>query len=1062
MLRNQTWALRTAALSGLLGVAFIICLGGTVHSGIGTLIAGLAMAALTLCAITGFLFSFGPEQIISISDDLRIQECVSDRHPYMDWIAGSIIFLIGALACSSWFEAGKAIAGGDVPPPNGLAWVNHLFDPWVWSGITLGGPNQLSTQLPWAGAAEIVHLLGGSASQAQQFWITTLFAGTALCTYLLLRLLRLVWWAAGIGALAFAFNPYVLSEVGFNTVFLAGMLSLTLLAIIILATGLGSISGRTGGLLLVASSPLIGYVYNNPPLILLIVAVMLSGILAAAIIDGKAAFRRLARTGIWAVPLLFLTSAYWVIPALIATGNAATASLSHTSSWTWTESRATLGNAFWLNTAWGWAYTEYFPFAPLYSLSPLIVLRYLLPAGAFAALPLALLPEKRRRRRMVLLTGFIALFALLFSTGTRFPGSAIFLPLYHLPLGWLLREPGRFLMAAALAYAVLLAYTAQRLGGLVSVSLQRRAPQHRILLQKMVVPGFAILASVPLLIPAYPLMFGQMAPDHRPGGLPPVHVRLPAYWTKMAAYVNRNAPPGETLVMPPDDFYQMPYTWGYYGSDGFITQLIGRHVLDPNGQGYDKVSQELLSTVDHVGQDLVVRDYVDSQDLLDALGVRFILVRGDVNSNFPGRHILPPTRIADGLEHLPGSLLIYRAGPLDLFELPYTPPTSLVVTDASQAPNLNILSLFPAGTRLVEGPPSAHLPSVIQLPSRSTWALHGSQLSRSVALPSGPSYRLDTVQQWSSFLTPPAVNRRLGPPPYALSHVRGNEYSVSTKLGPNLLADGDFSLGPWQKTVGDCNETSTKAYSDLFATVLPHTAPRGHAALELAARRDSACESSRIAGTSGGAMLLSLQVRHVVGAPPRICLWEANLGHCATAPPKLSVASGWHHYQDVLVPDPGATRFSVFLYADSSPSHPYTVNEYADVRVQSLTDVSAVVVGQPSVPRYTRTLRESSNGYSNYWIGPKSGTHVRVDGLRNGWWGSPAVLTSPLRFRWAGLELASDLTSLSALLASVAIGLSLAWERLCQGQSGLPIVRSAVPISDPAQPCADVPEVKEE
>ena len=61
-------------------------------------------------------------------------------------------------------------------------------------------------------------------------------------------------------------------------------------------------------------------------------------------------------------------------------------------------------------------------------------------------------------------------------------------------------------------------------------------------------------------------MTGAIAPDHRPV-LPSTHVSVPAYWTAMASYLNGSAPPGNLLVLPEDDFYQMPYTWGYYGAD---------------------------------------------------------------------------------------------------------------------------------------------------------------------------------------------------------------------------------------------------------------------------------------------------------------------------------------------------------------------------------------------------------------------------------------------------------------------------------------------------------------
>ena len=52
-------------------------------------------------------------------------------------------------------------------------------------------------------------------------------------------------------------------------------------------------------------------------------------------------------------------------------------------SWTWTEGRATLLNAFWLNTSWGWVHPEYFPYADKFDSLPLSILRFVIPAAAF-------------------------------------------------------------------------------------------------------------------------------------------------------------------------------------------------------------------------------------------------------------------------------------------------------------------------------------------------------------------------------------------------------------------------------------------------------------------------------------------------------------------------------------------------------------------------------------------------------------------------------------------------------------------------------------------------------
>ena len=52
----------------------------------------------------------------------------------------AIVGLIAAIAAQSWFDPGRLLAGGDLSPVVGTAWLGRLFAPWSWSGSDLGGP----------------------------------------------------------------------------------------------------------------------------------------------------------------------------------------------------------------------------------------------------------------------------------------------------------------------------------------------------------------------------------------------------------------------------------------------------------------------------------------------------------------------------------------------------------------------------------------------------------------------------------------------------------------------------------------------------------------------------------------------------------------------------------------------------------------------------------------------------------------------------------------------------------------------------------------------------------
>ncbi|HEY6789646.1 MAG TPA: hypothetical protein VI365_20290, partial [Trebonia sp.] len=970
----------------------------------------------------------------------------------------AIVELIAAIAAQSWFDPGRLIAGGDLSPVVGTAWLGRLSAPWSWSGSNLGGPAANQAKVPWAVVYWLVHALRGSPALAQDIWYTALFAGAAAACYLLLQALRVGPAGSAIGALAYVFNADIV-DIGTNPVFLAAMVLLAGLPAVVLTTASGRWTLRRGIILLGASAPMLGYASENPPLVLMIGALLASMPLLVGWLDGRTAARRALLTLALGGLLLALASSYWLVPAVLQLKIDATSTLANQSSWTWTEGRATLTNGFWLNNDWGWDFTEYYPFVGVYGQFPLLILKFLLPATAFGFVAVArfsgAIGVTSRRARLGIAASALALFLVLLSTGTRLPGSLIFDPLYQLPLGWLLREPGRFLMLAGLAYSVLLALTTEaareRLNSLPGTGWRWRSALRRpgLRLAAVGVAGAAVLA------PGFPLMTGAIAPDHRPV-LPSMHVSVPAYWTAMASYLNRSAPPGNLLVLPEDDFYQMSYTWGYYGADAFITDLIARNVLDPVVQGYTPAPQELTGAIRLVQQGLLAHDWPSVQRMLGAIGTPLLLVRGDVDTAFPGRHITSPAALDRALREDKDMRLVRRFGKLDLFELRASiGPTGSVAhyaTVNSATPDLRDLALLPYGTTLVSSPMRPGVPAVLQSPPTSQWQLTGDELETSVIEPPGRRYSTELLSATGAFEPPGASprprarltarvrHRSPGASPAPLitrvGHRDGRVVEeLSYKLGGSLLSNGDFVSGTWDP-VGNCAAfPGTTATARLAARVLPGQGPGGLPALALSAKADSACESRSLAWRSGP-LFVSLWVRSVSGTGPRMCLWQTPINECAALSPlpENSASSGWYHYQAIVTPDPGTLSLSLFLYADVYTPGALTTNEYSDVVVRRCPALlQPVVVATPQGhERPAPALYTTSETFSPDWIGPPGDQHVEVDGLRNGWLG-PHSSDDPPRFTPSSWYLLSRLASLLAAGLLLALALSRIprrWNRL--------------------------------
>lgn len=901
------------------------------------------------------------------------------------------VALVAGLAVQTWFKPGTSIGGGDILPPDGTAWLGRFFEFWTWTGSNLGEPSQLPMELPWAVVLVAVHAVGGDPATAQRIFYTLLFIGAALGALSLLAALRMGPVAASVGSVVYVLNPYVVSEVNTYAVYLLAVGLLAAIPAVLVATGTGRVPILWGAALVAIASPLLGYVFFNPPLLGLILAATLATPLLVAWIDGRDAAFRSIQALLLATPLLLATSAYWVVPAILHLSGFAGTELVSLSTWTWTEGRATLRNAFWLNAMWGWNVPAFYPYAAAYDGLLLRIAEFALPAIAFGALALRhTVPNddqrygRERDLRLALAAGTVALIVIFISTGTNPPGNVVFNGLYGLPYGWLLREPGRFLILVALAYAVLSAVAVQALFSPESfvkfIKTRRLTPQN---LQLAIVPG----AVVSALLVGFPLYTGAVVPDTRPG-LPPVHVQVPGYWGQMAQYVDGLPLKGALLVMPPDDYYQMPYSWGYYGSDGFIVEMFRRPVLVPNGQGYSPASSQVAGAVNLTAQSILDHDWPEAEALVRALNTPLILVRGDVDSTFPGRSILPPNDLAAALSASPDFVLVRRIGRLELFSLDSAATETAIgatfVTVNSLTPDLRLLSVLPPNAAIISGQSLSGVPFAVGAPPLELWQRDGNNLAWQSPAPSGWTYRIAELNSHAVAPIQDAgaisvdMSAHIAHAPDAAS---GNIITVSIPVRA-LISNGDFANGPWG-LIDDCYTSVPAAPPYVAASVVASEAPNGLPASRLSASSAGACEGQSLAWR-GGPVVLSFLVHHIEGAAPGVCLWEVGPNRCASIP-LVPDQSGWSLYRTTVNPDSGTTAMSLILYSVPE-SGSRTTNDYANVSALGASGALALaLLADPEASSDTLQLATDHTSFSTLWAGPIGSKHVLVDGMLNGW-----------------------------------------------------------------------------
>lgn len=981
-------------LAAAAGAVALLALGFMGETGLADRLGVVALVAFAFAALSGWVELVAQGRPVPPTNRESIR-----RSSRVWWLAAIAVVVVAGYAVQTWIRPGTTVAGGDVVVPDGTAWMGRLFEPWSWGGSTLGEPSQLPLALPWAAVVGLVHLFGGDIGTAQRVWYTALFVGAGLAALGLLASLRIGPLAALIGTAVYLFNPYVITWVNTFDNYLAALVVVAAIPAALVAAGTGRISARSSAVIVAAMAPLIGYAFLNPPLVGMILSVLVTPPLVMAWVEGPAAGLRSLRALLLAIPLLLLASAYWIIPSLLHLSGGIPAAFTAVSGWTWAESRATIRNAFWLNTHWGWNYTEYFPYGAAYNVPPLSFLRFLLPAIAFAALGLPQIGDRDQRHRrdrqlrLAVVAATVAVLVLIFSTGTNPPGNVIFLPLYNLPLGWLLREPGRFLMLAAVAYAVLTCVLVEALAGQASLSSLLRRSRPRLGVLRLAI---APLALVTVLMIGFPVYSGAFVPDTQPTLAPwaissrATHVQMPGYWAQMARYSDGLPVQGAVLVLPPDDWYEMPYTW-YYGTDAFIPQLFKRRVLVPNASTYTPAPPQVMSAVNLIAEGIQRRDWPQVEALVTALNSPLILVRRDIQAPFPNHSITPPNTLVEALNAAPNFVLIRRIGSLDLFWLRGSTADTQVGAQFrlidTRTPDLRLLPMLPPNTALVSGRSRTGLPNVVQAPQIDGWQAQGTTVTWQPPAPAGWSYRIADLESRSVVSLDRAGTFTVGVSKTRVDYSPGsaaNALTVSV-AGRPAITNGDFAKGVWGP-VGDCQDVArVQAKPNLTAGVIGNAAPGGLPAIQLGANLDSACMAQKLSWR-GKPFLVSLLVHPLQGAAPRLCFWEDGPNRCAPIP-ALSSRAGWSAYRSSVTPDPGTTAITLYLYADGGPNGTRTVNEYADVQVVEVPALpSLALLGDPVAPPASPVqLAVVHTSFSSKWQGPARSEHVLVDGMMNGW-----------------------------------------------------------------------------
>ncbi|MGI8551704.1 MAG: hypothetical protein ACR2PL_13100 [Dehalococcoidia bacterium] len=365
---------------------------------------------------------------------------------------------------------------------------------------------------------------------------------------------------------------------------------------------------------------------------------------------------------IWVMIVTALINIWWLVPAYVTTFDASLQMVAPTDvvAWSWTQTQSSILNVWQSTPLWGWPHREYYPWAVYFDST---IVQVLLLWPLFVVLLAALLGRKHvsLSADALWLWIIVTLVAIFLVKGLHPPLGDANLWLYrHVPGFFLFREPeNKFSEPLDFAVAMLL----------VSVLCRLR---HRRAYGRLVWPGAAWIVALALGVLALPTVTGAVTAGATER-IAPLRVTIPTYWWDAAAFVNTL--PGEAgiAVLPNDDFYAMPYTWGLYVADQLPQELFNRPVfyLYDTPQGYVTAAIRLERLEERLTSDLHAGRTDDLAAALGSQGVRYVLLRRDIDASptFPGRHIVPPAVLADQLGRTPGLTVIRTFGQLDLYEI---------------------------------------------------------------------------------------------------------------------------------------------------------------------------------------------------------------------------------------------------------------------------------------------------------------------------------------------------------------------------------------------------------
>jgi hypothetical protein len=560
-----------------------------------------------------------------------------------------------------WLKTDYAIAKGDYFPFWMKPATTSNTDFYLWTSENMGNSNSYPPTLLYGLIWSFFRYLGFTTSSVQFLFLVFFSMGAGLTMYFLSKTvypkLRL---SPLISGIFYMFNFFVLQSmlnIGFAWTYMLLPLLITFLIKSIEATYQQGSKKANKNIIYfaVTSTVTLSLASINPSnviIILLVLAIIILYYLLLQREQIRSTLLCVLKLALISIPLNF----WWAIPTLnyyIWSPSVLNPQV-NVADWAWTHSRASFINLFWLNGFWGWR-PEYFTYYYSYSNPILIVLTFV----PFLLAAVALLFRRSKSSFNAFIMFFVLIFIFL-AKGLHEPFGQLNLLLYtYIPGMTMFREPAsKFTMALVPFLALLVGDSVDHIA---NIKISKFKPTN---LTKTLAAIFFITIFI---IAAYPLVTNPI--ETKTQQLPfSSYVKIPDYWYQATDWLDNQQGDYKILITPPDDFYQMPYTWRYYGTDQFLERLIQKPIISTYYVYSYKTNPDVTLALQQLQCTIKCNRTTEFKAFLDLLNIKYILQRNDVYYNFTGRNIISPNEMQTFFTQQPYIHLAQEFGQLDIYK----------------------------------------------------------------------------------------------------------------------------------------------------------------------------------------------------------------------------------------------------------------------------------------------------------------------------------------------------------------------------------------------------------